>query len=187
MNLISTKGWSPGSSANISVRVPGTNHVCIKSTGTSMTFGTMDPESSVVVIDLEGNQVDGVRKPSIEFRFHLGIYKARPDVGAVLHAHSPYATGYAVANLELPMVSAPGRLALKKVPLLAFAPPGSQELANIVTTAFSDRSILSALLVGHGVVAVGADIYEAFKYLDWTEDAAQIAFLSGLLKAGDSG
>ncbi len=102
MNLISTKGWSPGSSANISVRVPGTNHVCIKSTGTSMTFGTMDPESSVVVIDLDGNQVDGVRKPSMEFRFHLGIYKARPDVGAVLHAHSPYATGYAVANLGAP-------------------------------------------------------------------------------------
>ncbi len=76
---------------------------------------------------------------------------------------------------------------MKKVPLLAFAPPGSQELANIVTTAFSDRSVLSALLVGHGVVVVGADIYEAFKYLDWTEDAAQIAFLSGLLKAGDSG
>jgi ribulose-5-phosphate 4-epimerase/fuculose-1-phosphate aldolase len=151
-----------------------------------MTFGTMDPESSVVVMGLDGNQVDGVRKPSIEFRFHLGIYKARPDVGAVLHAHSPYATGYAVAKLELPMVSAPGRLVLKKVPLLAFAPPGSQELADIVTTAFSNRSILSALLVGHGVVAVGADIYEAFKYLDWTEDAAQIAFLSGLLKAGDS-
>jgi len=67
---------------------------------------------------------------------------------------------------------------LKKVPPLAFAPPGSNELAEIVTTAFSDRAILSALLDGHGVVAVGADMYEAFKYLDWTEDAAQIAFLS---------
>jgi len=187
MSLVSTKGWSPGSSANISVRVPGTNHVCIKSTGTSMSFGAMDIESSVVVIDVDGNHVDGVRKPSMEFRFHLGIYKVRPDVGAVLHAHPPYATAYAVANKEFPMVSAPGRLMLKKVPLLAFAPPGSQELANVVTTAFSDRSVLSALLVGHGVVAVGADIYEAFKYLDWTEDAAQIAFLSGLLKAGDSG
>lgn len=183
MSLASTKGWSPGSSANISVRVPKTNHVCIKSTGTSMTFGTMDPESSVVVIDLDGNHVDGVRKPSMEFRFHLGIYKARPDVGAVLHAHPPYATAYAVANQEFPMASAPGRLMLKKVPLLAFALPGSQELADIVTRAFSERAILSVLLGGHGVVAVGADVYEAFKYLDWTEDAAQIAFLSGLLKA----
>ena len=123
MSLVSTKGWSPGSSANISVRVPKTNHVCIKSTGTSMTFGAMDPESSVVVIDLDGNHVDGVRKPSMEFRFHLGIYKVRPDVGAVLHAHPPYATSYAVANQEFPMVSALGRFMLKKVPLLAFAPP----------------------------------------------------------------
>ena len=183
MRLASTKGWSPGSSANTSARVPGTNHVCIKSTGTSMAFGALDPESSVVVIDLDGNHVEGVRKPSMEFRFHLGIYKIRPDVGAVLHAHSPYATAYAVANQEFPMVSAPGRLMLKKVPLLAFAPPGSHELAEIVTRAFSDRTLLSALLAGHGVVSVGADVYEAFKYLDWTEDAAQITFLSSSLKA----
>jgi L-fuculose-phosphate aldolase len=148
-----------------------------------MAFGTFDPESSVAVIDLDGNQVDGVRKPSMEFRFHLGIYKVRPDVGAVLHAHPPYATSYAVANQELPIVSGPGRFVLKKVPLLAFAPPGSNELAEIVTTAFSDRAIVSALLSGHGVVAVGADMYEASKYLDWTEDAAQIAFLSSSLKA----
>jgi len=148
-----------------------------------MVFGTLDPESSVVVIDLDGNQVDGVRKPSMEFRFHLGIYKVRPDVGAVLHAHPLYATSYAVAKQELPMVSGPARFVLKKVPLLAFAPPGSHELAEIVTTAFSDRAILSALLSGHGVVAVGADMYEAFKYLDWTEDAAQIAFVLSSLKA----
>jgi L-fuculose-phosphate aldolase len=183
MQVISTKGWSPGSSANISVRIPGTNHLCIKSTGTNMAFGTLDPESSVVVIDLDGNNVDGVRKPSMEFRLHLGIYKVRADVGAVLHAHPPYATSYAIAKQELPMVSGPGRFILKKVPLLAFAPPGSHELAEIVTTAFSDRAILSALLSGHGVVAVGADMYEVFKYLDWTEDAAQIAFLSSSLKA----
>jgi len=148
-----------------------------------MAFGTLDPESSVVVIDPDGNQIDGIRKPSMEFRFHLGIYKVRHDVGAVLHAHPPYATSYAVANQELPMVSGPGRFILKKVPLLAFAPPGSHELAEMVTTAFSDRAVLSALLSGHGVVAVGADMYEAFKYLDWTEDAAQIAFLSRSLRA----
>ena len=183
MHVVSTKGWSPGSSANISARVLGTNHVCIKSTGTNMAFGTLDPESSVVVIDLDGNHVDGVRKPSMEFRFHLGIYKVRPDVGAVLHAHPPYATSYAVANQELPMVSGPARFVIKKVPLLAFAPPGSHELAEIVTTAFSDRTILSALFSGHGVVAVGADMYEAFKYLDWTEDAARIAFVSSSLRA----
>jgi L-fuculose-phosphate aldolase len=126
MQLASTKGWSPGSSANTSARVPGTNHVCVKSTGTSMAFGALDPESSVVVIGLDGNHVDSVRKPSMEVRFHLGIYKVRPDVGAVLHAHSPYATAYAVANQEFPMVSALGRLMLKKVPLLAFAPPGAR-------------------------------------------------------------
>ena len=187
MQLASTKGWSPGSSANMSARVPGTNHLCIKSTGTSMAFGALDPESSVVVIDLDGNHVDGVRKPSMEFRFHLGIYKVRPDVGAVLHAHPPYATSYAVANQELPMVSGPGRFILKRVPLLAFAPAGSIELAELVTKAFSDQTLHSALLSGHGVVAVGTGLYEAFKYLDWTEDAAQIAFLSNSLRAKAAG
>jgi ribulose-5-phosphate 4-epimerase/fuculose-1-phosphate aldolase len=80
----------------------------------------------------------------------LGIYKVRPNVGAVSHTHSPYAAAYAVANREHPMVSAPGRLMLKKVALVAFAPPDSHELAEIVTMAFSD----------HGVVAVGAAVYE---------------------------
>lgn len=182
MRLISTKGWSPGSSANISTRIAGTNHVCIKSTGTSMAFSDLDPESSVVVIDLDGKPVEGDRKPSIEFRFHLGIYKARADVGAVLHAHPPYATSYAVTNQELPMVSGPARFILKKVPLLAFAPSGSAELAKIVTGTFSDPAVFSALLSGHGIVAVGRDMYEAFVYADWTEDAAQVAFLSNKLK-----
>ena len=80
------------------------------------------------------------------------------------------------------MISGPARFVLKKVPLLAFAPSGSTELAEIVTTGFSDPAIHSALLSGHGVVAAGRDIYEAFKYVDWTEDAAQVAFLSNSLK-----
>lgn len=182
MQLISTRGWAPGSSANISARVPETNHVCIKSTGTSMAFSSLDPDSSLVVTDLNGKLVEGDRKPSMEFGFHLGIYKARPDVGAVLHAHPPYATSYAVANLELPMLSGPARFVLKKVPLLAFAPSGSAKLADVVTKGLSDPAIYSALLSGHGIVAVGRDIYEAFKYADWTEDAAQVAFLSNSLK-----
>lgn len=181
MQLISTKGWSPGTSANLSVRVPKTHHVCIKSTGTSMAFSASDPKSSVVVIDLEGNVVEGDRKPSMEFKFHLGICSARSDVGAVLHAHPPYATSYAVANLELPLVSSPGRFILKKVPLLRFAASGSRELAEIVTNGFKDPTVFSALLSGHGIVTVGRDMYEAFRNADWTEDAAQIAFLSNML------
>ena len=114
-----------------------------------MAFANLDPNSSVVVTDLDGNPVDGAQKPSIELRFHLGIYNARPDIGAILHAHPPYATSYAVVNRELPLVSGPGRFILKKVPLLAFAPSGSHELAEIVTAAFSDRTVLSALLSGH--------------------------------------
>jgi len=182
MQLISTRGWSPGSSANLSARVPGTNNVCIKSTGTSMAFSALDPESSVVVIDLDGDVVEGDRKPSIEFRFHLGIYRARPDVGSVLHAHPPYATSYAVANLELPLVSGPARFILRKVPLLGFAASGSPELAQIVTNGFEDQTVFSALLSGHGIVTVGRDLYEAFRNADWTEDAAQIAFLSDSLQ-----
>ena len=182
MQLVSTKGWSPGSSANLSVRVLGTNRVCIKSTGTSMAFSALDPGSGVVVIDLDGNVVEGDRKPSMEFRFHLGIYGMRSDVGAVLHAHPPYATSYAVANLEVPLVSSPGRFILKKVPLLRFASSGTPELAEIVTKGFEDPTVFSALLSGHGIVAVGRDLYEAFRNADWTEDAAQIAFLSNSLK-----
>jgi L-ribulose-5-phosphate 4-epimerase len=177
MQLASSKGWSPGSSANISVRVPETNHVCIKSTGTSMAFSAMAPSMSVVVIDLDGNPVDGDQKPSIESKFHLGIYRVRPDVGAVFHAHPPYATSYAIANRELPLVTGPGRYVLKRVPLLDFALSGSVELAEAVTSAFSDRTVVSALLSGHGVVTVGADMYKAFSHLDWTEDAAQVAHL----------
>jgi len=71
---------------------------------------------------------------------------------------------------------------LKKVPLLGFAPSGSAELAEIVTKAFSDPAVFSALLSGHGTVAVGRDMYDAFMYADWTEDAARVAFLSNAIK-----
>jgi L-fuculose-phosphate aldolase len=187
MVLISTKDWSPGSSANLSVRVPKTDHVCIKSTGTSMAFSAADPKSSVVVIDLDGNLVEGDGKPSMEFRFHLGVFSVRPDVSVVLHAHPPYATSYAVAGVELPLVSSPGRFILKKVPLLRFAASGSPELAEIVTDGFRDPTVFSALLSSHGIVTVGRDMYEAFKYADWTEDAAHIAFLASSLKRKNSG
>ena len=78
------RGLVPGSSGNLSMRLPGKDLVLIKASGVS--FRDMSIED-VIVVDLEGNIVEGDKKPSKEIRFHLGIYRVRPDVGAVLHTH----------------------------------------------------------------------------------------------------
>lgn len=169
------RGLCSGTSGNTSARVPGRpEQVLIKATGVS--FGYCKPEDFVLV-DLEGNVLEGERKPSKEFRFHLGIYKERPEVQAVVHGHSAYATAYATAKKELPVVTAAAEAGLNKVGVVGFAPPGSEELAQMVIDAFKDTTLKAAVLERHGFVTVGQDIHRAYYLGDVLEDNAKVACL----------
>jgi len=175
---VAERGWAPGSSGNTSVRIPGANSFLIKATGESMAW--TQPEE-ILKMDVGGNVLSGTGKPSKEYRFHLGIYSKRPEVGGIIHAHPPFATSWAIAGTVFPLVTAPSKVWLKKVLMVPALPSGSVELANAVIGAFSDESIRVVLMQGHGLVAAGRTIYEAFNFVDWAEDAARAAVYTGLI------
>ncbi|MGI9862392.1 class II aldolase/adducin family protein [Moorella naiadis] len=172
---IFARNLTSATSGNISARVPGhPEQVLIKATGKS--FGDVEAEDFILV-DLEGNILAGAGKPSKEIRFHLGIMKARPEVGAVFHGHSAYATAYVTARGELPVVTAAAEGGLGKIGVIGFAPAGSVELAAMVNKAFQDPELKAAVMTRHGFITVGPDIHWAFYLADVLEDNARVAFL----------
>ena len=165
------RGLSSGVSGNPSARLPTTpSLVLIK--GTGKCFGEVGPEDFVLV-DLDCNLIDGAVKPSKEVRFHCGIYKERPEVGAVFHGHSPYATAYVTAKGKMDFVTAASRALIGDSAVVDFAPAGSEDLAAMVVDAFKDKSVKCCLLKTHGFVTVGADIAKAYYMGDVLEDNAK--------------
>lgn len=172
---IFNRNLTSGTSGNISARVPGyPTQVLIKATGTC--FGDVESEDFVLV-DLEGNVLQGLKKPSKEVRFHLGIMKIRPEVQAVVHGHSTHATAYATKKGDMPIVTAAAEAGLHQVGIVGFALPGSEELANMTIEPFKDETLKAVVLQKHGFVTVGADIHKAFYLADVLEDNAIVACL----------
>ena len=174
-----SRGWCPGTSGNSSVLNPETKLAYIKGTGKSM--AEMD-EADVLTVDLDGKVLAGDGRPSKEVNFHVGLYKTRPDVQAVLHVHPPYATALGTAGKPFPLVTATATGIVKRAPLVAYHPPGSIELAQAVLEAFRDVQVKTAILEAHGIVAVGKTIQDAYHITEWVEDAVKVTFLSTLMK-----
>lgn len=169
------RGLVAGSGGNISLRVPGTALVMIKPSGVA----ALDcrPED-LIGLDLEGHVVVGSGKPSKDTNFHLGIYRARPDVQGIVHAHAPWAIaagllGYA----ELPLLTTQAEAKLRRVPVLPFAPSESDELEALVVGAYRDPRVVAVLLARHGLVAAGPTLGIAEQIAELVEETAQIALL----------
>ena len=128
----------------------------------------------IAVVDLEGRQVAGPWKPSSETPMHLALYRGRPDVGAVVHAHSPFATTLACLEREIPPVHYLVALDGPSGPCAPYAPFGSQELAESALAGIGQGK--AVLLGHHGLVTVGADMEEAFAVASAVEFAAEIAW-----------
>ena len=167
-----TRGLISGAGGNLSTKIPGAEQILIKPSETSL----RDPH--LLRIDFKGNVIEGTGKPSIERFLHIGIYTVRSDVEAVIHTHSPAATAFAVVGKEIPMVTAPASIILRKCPLIGYAPPGSKRLAEYVVSTFKDTSVKTALLQNHGAIAVGKNLTDALNNADLLEDTAKIALLA---------
>jgi L-fuculose-phosphate aldolase len=174
------QGWCPGTLGNISVLSPSLGCLFIKRSGADLNRLKL---ADVLTLDLDGNVLKGEGKPSVETRFHLGIYSVRKDVRAVFHVHPPFATAYAVAGKKIPMVTEAAKIVLIDVPLLLRAPPGSIKLAGRVADGFKDLRVKAVLLSEHGVIAVGESLESAYHITALVEDTAKIAFLSSLIKS----
>jgi len=174
-------GLTLGVSGNLSVRVPESDRIVIKATGLSL--GDMTVEDTLL-LDLAGHVLEeSPRRPSKERFFHLAIYRARPDVGAVAHLHPPYVLAFAALHRLPPLLTGASRAFLGgKLVLVRPAPSGSQELADLVGQAFGNPTIAAAILAEHGSVTVGSDLRQAFYLSQYLEDAARTAVLVDRLR-----
>ncbi|MCX8192102.1 MAG: class II aldolase/adducin family protein [Nitrososphaerota archaeon] len=178
MKRLAEKGWFPGSSGNFSIFIKEEGLIYIKRTGSRISDIDLD---DLVALNLEGSKVRGTGIPSKEYRFHLGIYKLRDELCAIIHGHPPYSTALALANCEMPMVTGPAKAYLKKVPLVEYAPSGSEELAHYVIEAFKDRDVKAALLKDHGVVCVGQSLDDLLNVAEFLEDNARVFLTLSLI------
>ena len=159
-----------GTSGNLSAYDPESGLVVI--TPSSIASETMTI-ADIVVIDLEGNVVEGTRKPSSEWRVHTAVYKHKPEYNAVVHTHAPYATSFAVTHERIPLVLVEMMLFLGgDVPVSDFALNGSDELGDAVVAALKNR--FACLMANHGTVAIGKTLERAHISAVYTEDVAKI-------------
>ena len=164
-------GLTTGSGGNLSILSAPDNLIAISPSGIDYNDVTV---ADVVVVDRSGKVVDGERKPSSELGFHLALYAARPEVEAVVHTHSVYATTLACLHWELPAVHYLVAFSGDKVPLAPYATFGSPELAdNIIESIGSYNAVL---LANHGLVAVGTDMKNCFNVAEEIELVARIYY-----------
>lgn len=165
--------WTSG---NVSARDPETNLVVIKPSG--IRFEHLKPEN-MVVVDIEGNIVEGDYKASSDTASHCYIYRNMPGVNGVVHTHSRYATAFAVVGRSIPChTTAMGDEFGGEIPCGGFALVGGEEIGQLVVEALQDSRSPSCLLVNHGVFAVGPSAEKAVKAAIMTEDNAAIMWLA---------
>ncbi len=164
-------GYTVETWGNISARDPETNLVYLTPSG--MDYTTIQ-EEDIVVLDLEGNIVEGHRKPSIELDLHLHVYQSRPEVQAVVHTHPIYSTVFSCCGEDIPMVIDEAAQVLGDVCRTAkYGLPGSKELAENCVEALG-KTGNACLLRSHGAVCVGKNMDTAFKVCKVLEVTAQI-------------
>lgn len=171
------QGLSPGTGGNISIRIEK-NKILISPTLTSMGF--MKPED-ISLIDLKGKVLDGKSKPSSEHKLHLFVYKKLPNINAIIHAHPPFATAFAVSGEPFTTFTQPETVVfLGRVPFVKYGTPSTNELPNELDK-FLDGKDNTFLLQNHGVLCIGEDLERTYYNLETLENSAKIIVISRLL------
>ncbi|NLG70920.1 MAG: L-fuculose-phosphate aldolase [Chloroflexi bacterium] len=166
-----TSQLTTGSGGNLSIYNRSEGLVAIKPSGVD--YFEMTPED-IVIMTMDGEVVEGNLKPSTEFRFHLALYKNRPDVNAVIHTHQVYATTIACLNWELPAVHYLVGYSGNKVPLAPYATFGTQELSDNIVRSIGGYN--ACLMANHGLVTVGPTIASAFTVAEEIELVARLYY-----------
>ena len=167
------KGFCAGNEGNHSYRLSENRILC---TPTGISKGNLKPDD-LCVVDLEGKQVSGTRKRTSEILLHLSIYKARPDVRAVIHSHPPHATAFAVAGLDLPTCIHPeAEVFLGTVKTAKYVTPGDTRLGESILPYVKDSNTI--LLQSHGVVCFHPDLEQAYYQLEIVDAYARILILA---------
>lgn len=163
--------WTSG---NISARDPETGYVVIKPSG--VRYEDLKPEH-MVVVDLDGKRIEGELKPSSDTASHLYIYRHRPDVGGVVHTHSPYATAFAALGKPIPVyLTAMADEFGGPIPCGGFALIGGEQIGQVVVESIGDSP--AVLLKNHGVFTIGPTAPGAVKAAVMVEDVARTVWIA---------
>lgn len=172
------KGLVPGKSGNISLKICEKEECLVIITPSGICLKDVTPES-LVVINSFGETVEPGKRPSSELAMHLKIYQKRNDVRAVVHTHSPYATGFSHTKKLIPHLEGFGNIKDPYIKMVEYASPGSQKLADIASDGLKEEDGL--ILKKHGVLAVGADLDEAVILAEFIEISAKTVFVAHTL------
>lgn len=167
-NLVTLTG------GNVSGRDKETGYVAITPSG--MDYRNLTP-SDIVIIDIDGNTVDGKWKASVDSPDHLYIYKHRDDINSIIHTHSTYSSCFAILNESIECAST--TLANEvggSVPVAKFSPPTSNQMGKCVIDVIGNKR--ACLLANHGVIAVGPSVSHALTAAVMLEDAAKVYYLA---------
>lgn len=162
-------GLTKGTGGNLSVFDRKSGHIAITPSG--IDFFEIQP-SDIVILDLEGNTVEGTRTPSSEWEMHLKQYQTRDDIDAVIHAHTIWCTVLACLREDLPATHYMIAVAGPNVRVAKYATYGTHELAVNATEAMKDRR--AVILANHGILAGAQDLLNAFNIVEEIEYCSEI-------------
>jgi L-fuculose-phosphate aldolase len=171
---VHARGWVANHDGNLSARLGDGRLLC---TPTAVSKGDVRPEW-MLVLDAEGAVLEGTRRPFSELHLHRAAFAARPDIGVVLHAHPPTATGFAVAGVELgpPFMAEPVVSLGPELPLVPFFPPKDARLDAALAEALQRAD--AVLLANHGVLTVGGSCEQALLRMELVEHLARIQLVA---------
>jgi L-fuculose-phosphate aldolase len=174
--LIYQKGWVAANDGNISIRLDENRVLC---TCTGISKGMMTA-GDLIECDLNGDKLSGSRERTSEIAMHLTIYRTRPDIFSVVHAHPPVATGFAVAGKPLTLALLPEVIiGLGCIPLAEYGTPGTPALTEGMLPYIPQYDAI--LMRNHGLVCYGEDVYKAFFKMETVEHFARITLVAELL------
>ena len=171
-------GWVAANDGNVTMRLEDGTFLA---TPTGMSKSFITPEK-LVRIRADGTVLEGLPgyKPSTEIKMHMRCYQERPDVGAVLHAHPPVATGFAVAGKSLDEYSMIETvIAMGSIPLTPYGTPSTEEVPNAIAPYLADHDAF--LLQNHGALTVGCDVVTAYYRMESLEQFAKVSLVARLL------
>jgi len=164
-----SSGLVKGTGGNMSLCNCEKTIIAISPSGTK--YETMKPED-VVLVDLQGNHIDGSLKPSSEIQFHLDLLNLRPDIHAVVHTHSPYVTTMACLRMEIPAIHYLIGHVGYKVPVAFYATFGTKALSENICAAIGSGD--AVIMANHGLVTVGKTLENAYQKAEMVEYVAQL-------------
>jgi L-fuculose-phosphate aldolase len=174
--MLHQRAYVAATDGNLTVRLDADR---VLATPTGMSKGMMEPDD-LVVVDMQGRKVSGKRSASTEIGMHLLIYRLRPDVCGVVHAHPTTATGYAAAGMELDQaLISEVVLSLGRIPLAKYGTPGTPELSDALAPLVPGHDAI--LMANHGVVTYGDNLLRAYMKMETVEHFAKIALVTRVL------